>query len=93
MTERRASASVSVDWKEQPGSGGCCAVRTPAFNLRSMWGSGRSRGAPVAAALHNASVVLSGGEGQWKPHTGASSSQIIVEGVGETRADTQQRGV
>lgn len=36
----------------------------------------------MAAALHNASELLSGGEGQRKSHTGASSSQIIVEGVG-----------
>lgn len=61
------------------------------------WGSGggRSRGAPVAAALHEVVVLLRGSEGQWKSHTGASSLQIvIIKGVerrGETRGDIKQK--
>lgn len=60
---------------------------------RWKWGSGRSRCAPVAAALHNASMLLSGGEGQRKFHTGASSPQIIIKGVGKTQGDIKQRRI
>lgn len=82
MTERRASASVSVDRKDKPGVGGCGAVQAPAVSERSERDGGWSRGAPEAAALGNAWALLSGGEGQRQSHTGASSPQIIVEGVG-----------
>lgn len=45
-------------------------------------GQRQERGAPVAAARHNASMLLSEGEGQRKFQTGASSSRIIIKGVG-----------
>lgn len=68
--------------------------RSDHLRVNARWESGscRSRGAPVAAELQDASVLQSGGEGRRKSHPGASSSQIMVEGrwVGwrETRVDT-----
>jgi len=56
------------------GQSTCVSPARGGGKKEAKWSSGRSRGAPVAAALHDASTQRSRGEGQ----TWASSARVII---------------